>query len=108
MDERIDSGVYYRRTCVRVRRCVDEEAIAKSYFWRNCNAGNSVGSAEPVSVYYRWRPSSPDPSDEFVVDCVMNANAVLVTSNVKDFRQAEYSLSLNVMTPVQLLEYLIE
>ena len=64
--------------------------------------------AEPVTVYYRWRPSSPDPSDEFVIDCTMNANAVLVTSNIKDFRLAQQTLGLQLMTPKEFLALLVE
>lgn len=56
-------------------------------------------ASEIVPIYYRWRPSSPDPGDELVVDCTMNANALLVTSNVRDFRLAQQSLRLQVMTP---------
>jgi predicted nucleic acid-binding protein len=63
-------------------------------------------SAELVTVYYRWRPSSPDPGDEFVIDCAMNANAALVTLNLKDFRLAQQTLGLQVLTPKQLLALL--
>ena len=63
-------------------------------------------SAELITVYYRWRPSSPDPGDEFVIDCAMNANAPLVTSNLKDFRLAQQTLGLRVLTPKQLLALL--
>lgn len=63
-------------------------------------------TAELVTVYYRWRPSSPDPGDEFVVDCAMNANAALVTSNMKDFRLAQRTLGLQMLTPRELLAML--
>lgn len=59
--------------------------------------------AEFVSIYYTWRPVSPDPGDDFVVDCVMNANALLVTSNRKDFRLAETELGLQVASPVAMV-----
>ena len=36
----------------------------------------------------------------------MNARALVVTSNVRDFREAVKSLGLKVMTPVKFLEYL--
>ncbi|MCE7983436.1 MAG: putative toxin-antitoxin system toxin component, PIN family [Caldilinea sp. CFX5] len=65
-------------------------------------------SAELVTVYYRWRPSSPDPGDEFVIDCAMNANAALITSNLKDFRLAQQTLGLQVLTPKQLLVLLAQ
>ena len=33
----------------------------------------------------------------------MNASAIVVTSNLRDFRSAEASLGLQVMTPVELV-----
>jgi putative PIN family toxin of toxin-antitoxin system len=65
-----------------------------------------LSSAEIVTVYYRWRPSSPDPGDEFVIDCAMNANVALITSNLKDFRLAQQTLGLQLLTPKQLLVWL--
>ena len=38
----------------------------------------------------------------------MNAGAVVVTSNIRDFRSAETSLGLQVMTPVELVVKLTE
>ena len=61
---------------------------------------------ELITIYYRWRPSSPDPGDELVIDCAMNANAILVTANIRDFRNAQRTLGLQVMTPVQFLSLL--
>jgi predicted nucleic acid-binding protein len=57
--------------------------------------------AEFISIYYTWRPASPDPGDDLVIDCVMNANALLVTTNVKDFRKAQIELGLQVLTPLE-------
>jgi predicted nucleic acid-binding protein len=59
-----------------------------------------------VPIYFTWRPSSPDPGDEHLIDCAMNAGAVIVTFNVRDFRQAQESLGLNVMTPVEFVQKL--
>ncbi len=59
--------------------------------------------AEFVPVHYSWRPSSPDPGDEHVIDCAMNARAVVVTFNVKDFRWARVQLGLQVLTPDEFL-----
>jgi len=56
-------------------------------------------TARFVTVRFTWRPSSPDPGDEHVIDCAMNANAFLITWNVKDFRRAVEHLHLVVMTP---------
>ena len=65
--------------------------------------GTLLSLTEFVTVYYSWRPSSPDPGDEHVIDCAMNAGAVVVTSNVRDFRTARESLGLKVMTPVEVV-----
>lgn len=65
-------------------------------------------SAVWISIYYTWRPTSPDPGDELVIDCAMNANAILVTSNLRDFRMAQQRLGLRVLTPTQFLELLAE
>lgn len=63
-------------------------------------------SAEYVRIYYSWRPSSPDPGDDHVVDCALTANAILVTSNLRDFYSAKDNLGLQVMTPVAFVRLL--
>ena len=54
-----------------------------------------------VTIHYSWRPVSPDPADDHIVDCAMNAGAVIITSNVRDFRSAQTSLGLSILTPVE-------
>lgn len=66
--------------------------------------GTLLAQAEFVVVYYSWRPMSPDPGDEHIVDCAMNAGAAVITENTRDFRTAEEALGLRVLTSVQLLE----
>nr|VFJ69038.1 MAG: Predicted nucleic acid-binding protein, contains PIN domain [Candidatus Kentron sp. FM]VFJ69052.1 MAG: Predicted nucleic acid-binding protein, contains PIN domain [Candidatus Kentron sp. FM]VFK17772.1 MAG: Predicted nucleic acid-binding protein, contains PIN domain [Candidatus Kentron sp. FM] len=63
--------------------------------------------AEFVTIRFSWRPSSPDGGDEHIIDCAMNTNAPIITSNERDFREAERSRRLKVMTPVRFLEYLV-
>jgi predicted nucleic acid-binding protein len=70
--------------------------------------GNLLTKAEFVIVYYSWRPATPDPADEHIVDCAMNANATVVTFNVRDFRNAQKTLGLRVNTPVELLAELAQ
>ena len=67
-----------------------------------------LDEAEYVAIHYSWRPASPDPGDDLVIDCAMNANALLVTSNIKDFRKAQTELGLNVMTPVEFVMKIAE
>ena len=61
-----------------------------------------------IPIYYSWRPASPDPGDDLVIDCAMNANGFVVTANIKDFRKAQAELGLTVMTPVQFVMLLAE
>jgi predicted nucleic acid-binding protein len=63
--------------------------------------------SEFVRVWFSWRPVSPDPGDDHVIDCAMNARAIVVTSNVRDFDNAVKTLGLKVLTPVNFLEYLV-
>ena len=48
-------------------------------------------------------PTSPDAGDDLMIDCAMNAGAMVVTFNIRDFQSAKESLGLRVLTPVQLL-----
>jgi predicted nucleic acid-binding protein len=68
--------------------------------------GALLAQAEFVTVHYTWRPMSPDPGDEHLMDCAMNSGATLVTSNVKDFKLAQQALGLRVITPAALVHWL--
>jgi len=68
--------------------------------------GTLIARAEFVPIYYSWRPASPDPGEEHLIDLAMNAGAILVTFNVKDFHQAQDSLGLIVWTPVEFVTML--
>jgi len=70
--------------------------------------GELLARAEYVIVHYSWRPNSPDAGDEHVVDCAMNAGAVIVTSNVRDFRLAARELGVPVVTPAEFVLRLSE
>ncbi len=61
-----------------------------------------------VPIYFSWRPMSPDPGDDHVIDCAMNASVPVITSNVGDFRQAERLLGLAVSIPVDFVTRLSE
>ena len=63
--------------------------------------GTLLSQAQFVVVHYSWRPISPDPGDEHVIDCAMNAGATVITWNVRDFRTARETLGLRVITPVE-------
>lgn len=62
-----------------------------------------ISKAKFTPIYYSWRPTSPDPGDDLVIDCGMNAAAIVITLNTKDFRRAQESLGLQIMTPTELI-----
>jgi predicted nucleic acid-binding protein len=70
--------------------------------------GSLLNQVYFVPIYYTWRPISPDPQDDHVVDCAMNAGGIVVTLNLRDFKTAEESLGLKVMTPVEVILLLAE
>ena len=61
-----------------------------------------------VTIYYSWRPISPDPGDDHIIDCAMNAGATVITSNLRDFQSASIALGLRVLTPVEAILHLLE
>ena len=65
--------------------------------------GSLLQIARPIIPHYLWRPISPDPGDDFVVDCAMNAKAWVVTYNVRDFALAKLELGLAILTPQEFL-----
>ncbi len=69
--------------------------------------GKLINLAKFTSIYYSWRPTSPDPGDDLIIDCAMNASAIVVTFNVKDFIQAKQSLGLQVINPTEFIAKLV-
>lgn len=65
--------------------------------------GTLLACAHPIVPHYLWRPSSPDPGDEKVIDCAMNARAWIVTYNLRDFTLARLDLGLIVLSPQEFL-----
>src|SRR5215475_337475 len=44
---------------------------------------------EPVEVHFQWRPQTPDPNDEILLETAINGRAdAVVTYNVVDFAAA--------------------
>ena len=62
--------------------------------------GTLLAKTHFVTIHYSWRPISPDPKDDHVIDCAMNAAATVITSNIRDFQRAKEALGLRVITPV--------
>lgn len=65
-----------------------------------------LSRSEYVPVRFTYRPASPDPGDDLVIDCVVNAGAMLVTENLRDFRTASRELGFRTLRPEELMELL--
>ena len=60
---------------------------------------------EPVDVHFFWRPQTPDPNDEMVLEVAINGGAdALVTYNLADFRLAGERFQIPVLSPAELLK----
>ena len=59
--------------------------------------------AEYVPIISRVRPMSPDPDDDFVIECAYNAGALLVTHNTREFERVA---GLRVDTASTIKRYL--
>lgn len=63
---------------------------------------------EPVELHFLWRPQLADPSDEMVLEAAVNGGAdLLVTHNIRDFREAAVRFHIQVSRPRELLEGLV-
>lgn len=67
-----------------------------------------LGRVEFVPVVSRVRPLSPDPDDDFIIECAFNARASIVTHNFKDFQVAQEILRIPVLAPADFLAELEE
>lgn len=65
-----------------------------------------VAMAEPVECLVKYRPRSRDAGDDHVIECVMNAGAVLCTRNTKDFESAAADLGFELYDPEQFASQL--
>ena len=78
--------------------------------WRRLQpmVGRLLAQARFVPVYFSWRPMSPDPGDDHIIDCAMNAGVPVVTANVQDFCLAQQTLGLVVLTPMDFVRRLAQ
>ena len=65
--------------------------------------GTLLKKAQFVDIHYSWRPISPDPGDDHIIDCAMNANAIVVTANIRDFQLAQDTLGMRVVSPLEFV-----
>lgn len=95
LDVRVSNALAYEYTDVLSRKLSDARWVKIRPVLQELFAHSTF-----VNIYYSWRPSSPDPADEHVIDCAMNANALVITLNISDFRLAQNSLGLQIIKPV--------
>ena len=61
------------------------------------------GVARRQDIHFLWRPSLPDPQDEFVLELAVAANcAAILTHNVRDFVGTK-KFKPHVLTPAAFL-----
>ncbi len=66
-----------------------------------------MSMAEPVPLYFRWRPQLHDPGDELVLEAAVNGRAsAIVTFNERDLREARTSFGIEVLRPGEVLRRL--
>jgi predicted nucleic acid-binding protein len=66
-----------------------------------------ISLAEPVELFFRWRPQLHDPGDELVLDAAINGRAfAIVTFNERDFREARAGFDIEVLRPGEVLRRL--
>lgn len=66
-----------------------------------------IAIAEPVPLYFRWRPQLRDPGDELVLEAAVNGRAdAIVTFNEKDLREARTGFDIEVLRPGEILRRL--
>jgi putative PIN family toxin of toxin-antitoxin system len=60
--------------------------------------------AEPVDVFFQWRPQTSDPADECVIEAAFNGRAdAIVTSNLKDIEHAARRFGIPTFRPAEFL-----
>jgi predicted nucleic acid-binding protein len=65
-----------------------------------------LGTCRWVRIYYLWRPNLRDEADNHIVELAVSGGAeVIVTKNLRDFRNTELSFpNLKILAPEQLLQ----
>ena len=109
----VDAWVERRfRPCVSTALALEyEEVMLRKLGTRRRKAAPKalqalLARSEYVPVRFTYRPASPDPGDDLVVDCVVNSGAVLVTDNLKDFRRPSRELGFRMLSPAGFLALL--
>jgi putative PIN family toxin of toxin-antitoxin system len=67
-----------------------------------------LSRASYTPIWYSFRPASRDPGDDLIIDCVLNSQAILVTLNLRDFRQPAEEFGFSALSPIDFLRFLEE
>ena len=60
---------------------------------------------QPVEVHFQWRPQTPDPNDEMVLEAEIDGRAdAVVTYNVADFALVAKRSRISAQSPADLLK----
>ena len=52
-----------------------------------------IAAADPVEIYFRYRPQLKDPGDEMVLEAAINGRAdAIVTFNARDYRRNQHQI----------------
>jgi predicted nucleic acid-binding protein len=63
--------------------------------------------AEPIRIWYLWRPLLRDPGDDLVLETAVNGRAdVVVTFNRRDFAPASARFAFEVVAPADAVRRL--
>jgi putative PIN family toxin of toxin-antitoxin system len=63
-----------------------------------------ISLAEPVEIYFLWRPLLRDAGDEMVLEAAVNGRAgALVTFNQRDFGNAPSRFGIDLLLPKEVL-----
>lgn len=66
---------------------------------------NVLAMAEPVEIYFLWRPQLRDPNDEMILEAAINGQAeAIVTFNRRDYAHAPKRFGIEVLTPGAAIE----
>jgi len=67
-----------------------------------------LSSCKWNDIYYTWRPNLNDEDDNFVVELAVASGAeIILTYNIKDFKNTELLFAHKVMTPDDLIEEIL-
>jgi putative PIN family toxin of toxin-antitoxin system len=61
-----------------------------------CSVGNKH------SIFYLWRPFLKDPEDDFILELAVKSSSIIITHNIKDFKNSD-KLGIKAITPQEFL-----